>query len=173
MQMFHEGKDPYKDVAVTLFGVLYEEVTKKMRTDAKPPVLVVAYGLGKDTLVEYAENMGIKLTLEAGRALPSLRIDRDHPEVTQAWVVLQDAMRATIQRVLPHKFGHVTFIKARRSTCCASYPAAPEITYWKARNREGLLARRQTRRPAAVLVYDGNQPVHRTSGPRSPPGAAS
>lgn len=161
MQMFREGKDPYKMFAVTLFGVLYEEVTKKMRTDAKPPVLGGGYGLGKDTLVEYAENMGIKLTIEeAERATIAYR--RDHPEVTQAWGGLQDAMRATIQTSLPHKFGHVTFIKRGEHVLC-KLPSGAEITYWKARIEKDFWPD-GNEKAGGVLVYDGiNQYTHQWS----------
>jgi len=131
MQTFREGKDPYKVFAVTLFGVAYEDVTPEQRTEAKPPVLGGGYGLGKATLVDYAENMGIKLTPEqAERAVKAYR--RDHPEVVRAWGGIESAMRKTIETGQPHKFGHVTFLKRGPHVLCR-LPSGAEITYWKAR----------------------------------------
>jgi DNA polymerase len=68
LNVFRDGKDAYKDFATELFKVLYEEVTSKMRKDAKPATLGAGFRLGggeirdgkKTGLWGYAENMGYR-----------------------------------------------------------------------------------------------------------------
>lgn len=65
LEMFREGLDEYKTFASSaLYRVPYEEVTKDMRQIAKSAVLGCMFGQGSKGLVEYAEGMGVKLSLE-------------------------------------------------------------------------------------------------------------
>ena len=79
-----EGLDPYRDFATYVFGILYDEVTKAQRKFCKPPVLGCGYQLSGPTLVEYAAQYGVELTLK--EAFKLVRIWRKLCwEVKQMW----------------------------------------------------------------------------------------
>ena len=79
-----EGLDPYRDFATYVFGVSYDEVTKVQRKFCKPPVLGCGYQLSGPTLVEYAAQYGVELTLK--EAFKLVRIWRKLCwEVPQMW----------------------------------------------------------------------------------------
>ena len=79
-----EGLDPYRDFATYIFGILYDEVTKAQRKFCKPPVLGCGYQLSGPTLVEYAKQYGVDLTLK--EAFKLVRIWRKLCwEVKQMW----------------------------------------------------------------------------------------
>ena len=46
LNVFRQGRDPYKDFGSTWVGVPYDEVTKAVRTNSKPAVLGAGYRLG-------------------------------------------------------------------------------------------------------------------------------
>lgn len=100
LNVFRHGKDAYKDFATTLYGVLYEDVSKKQRTDSKPAVLGAGFRLGGGSLIEgkrsglwgYAEGMSINLTLEEShRAVKLFR--EGYPEIPQLWFALEKAVK--------------------------------------------------------------------------------
>jgi len=68
LEMFREGLDEYKTFASSsLYRVPYEEVTKDMRQVSKSAVLGCMFGQGAKGLVDYAEGMGVKLSLEQSK----------------------------------------------------------------------------------------------------------
>ncbi len=99
LEVIRSGLDPYKDFATELFGVAYDDVTKKMRTDSKPPVLGAGYRLSGGELKEgkrtglwgYAENMGIDLTYEQSHKAVDL-YRATYPEVPKGWYGIEDAI---------------------------------------------------------------------------------
>ena len=115
LNVFHKGLDPYKDFGVKLYGVPYDEITKKQRTNSKPAVLGAGYRLGGGALVDvekkdpstgkmektgekqktglwaYAESLGIDLTKEEShRAVAIFR--SEYPEVVEFWDVIEKAV---------------------------------------------------------------------------------
>lgn len=46
LQVFRDGKDIYKDMAVTIYGVKYEDVTAEMRRMGKQAILGLGYQMG-------------------------------------------------------------------------------------------------------------------------------
>lgn len=98
--IFAEGKDTYKDFAMELFQVAYEDVTPKQRKFCKPPVLGAGYMLGWRGLIAYAAGMGVIMTKEeAKHAIETYR--RAYPEVVHLW----GAYLNMIEQAL-HKPGH-------------------------------------------------------------------
>lgn len=85
LDMFSKGLDEYKTFASkSLFKVPYDEVTPKQRQDTKPVILGGIFGLGAEGLVDYADKMGVKMTLEFARdAIKVLRAD--YHMVKQCW----------------------------------------------------------------------------------------
>lgn len=66
--MFAKGLDEYKVFASkSLYGVLYDQVTKDMRQVSKSAVLGCLFGLGANGLIEYAKGYGVTLTPERSK----------------------------------------------------------------------------------------------------------
>lgn len=145
MQRFAQGLDPYKDFASSFFGVPYDAVTKQQRTFAKPPVLGGGYGLGPDTLIEYAAGMGVKMKRdEAMRAVQTYR--QEHPMVCELWRGLETAMRRAIETGKAYRYRCFVFEPRPRSVVCI-LPSGSEITYFDARVEET----KRIRRPPAPI----------------------
>lgn len=105
LDVIRSGKDPYKDFATDLFDKLYDEITKKERTDAKPGVLGGVYRLGGGDLKDgkrtglwgYAESMGINLAREQSQRI--VKVFREaYPEYPKLWYALEDAAKQSMKR---------------------------------------------------------------------------
>lgn len=94
-ETFAAGRCTYKTMAVDLFIVNYEDVTKKQRKFAKPVVLAGPYGQGGKGLQGYAENFGVELELEeAKRHVNAFR--KRCPEIPIFWRWLEQAISAAV-----------------------------------------------------------------------------
>lgn len=104
LNVFKEGRDPYRDFATALFKVAYEQVTGAMRTTCKPAVLGCGYQLGGGHLRKgqrtgfwaYAENQGVDLEKEEAHAHVSL-FRKVYEEIPVFWKALEDAASAAVQ----------------------------------------------------------------------------
>jgi DNA polymerase len=132
LQDLRNGLDPYKRFANQHWAIPVDRVTKEQRTFSKPIVLGCGYGLGADTLVEYAKGMGVVMSAEqANEAVNTYR--RENGPVRRLWYGLEDAMRSAIKSPdKTYRYGHVRFTKAGRATMMA-LPSGRSITYWDAR----------------------------------------
>ena len=150
LNIFKEGRDPYKDFATSFYGVPYESVTKKQRTNSKPAVLGAAYRLGggelrhgkKTGLWGYAENMKVFLTQEESAA--SVKVWREqHPEVVNYWYDLERAIVKTITSGQTTTVGPVTFAWRKPYLECilpsgrSMFYYKPEVTWHTAVSRAG------------------------------------
>lgn len=84
LDLFRKGLDEYKDFAVDMYHIPYAEVTKAMRTMAKPSVLGAIYGLGAKGMVGYYEAFGIELEFEEAQRLVNLYREK-HKGIAKAW----------------------------------------------------------------------------------------
>jgi DNA polymerase bacteriophage-type len=110
VELFRQGLDEYKTFASTaLYGVPYEEVTKEMRQISKSAVLGCMFGQGAKGLVEYADGMGVKMTMgESEKAVKAYR--NAYAKVKSAWYDFEGAAIAAIQNEgHPYKIGKVAF----------------------------------------------------------------
>jgi len=93
---FRNGRDTYKVFASEYYGTPYDEVTKKQRTFAKPPVLGAGYMLGWRGLIAYAEGYGVDMTAEeAKRAVNTFRTM--YPEIPAFWKWVYSAVMSVTQ----------------------------------------------------------------------------
>ena len=142
LNVFREGRDPYKDFGSTWIGVPYDEVDKKTRNNSKPAVLGAGYRLGggqimngkKTGLWGYAENMKVFMTQEeAHSSVDAWRAQ--HPEVVQYWYDLERAIETTIKTGQETKVGAVRFTYMKPYLICwlpsgrPMFYYKPEITY--------------------------------------------
>jgi DNA polymerase len=110
VELFRQGLDEYKSFASSaLYNVPYEEVTKDMRQISKSAVLGCMFGQGAKGLVEYADGMGVKMTMgESERAVKAYR--NAYAKVKSAWYDFEGAAIAAIQNEgHPYKIGKVAF----------------------------------------------------------------
>ena len=110
VELFRQGLDEYKTFASTaLFNVPYDEVTKDMRQISKSAVLGCMFGQGAKGLVEYADGMGVKLSMaESEKAVKAYR--SAYAKVKSAWYDFEGAAIAAIK--MPgevYKVGKVAF----------------------------------------------------------------
>lgn len=108
LDVFRQGKDPYKDFGTRLYKVPYEAVTKEQRTNSKPAVLGAGYRLSggeegvdkwsnpiKTGLWGYAHAMGVLISRDD--AHDSVQIFREaYPQVVHAWYDLENAVMDVI-----------------------------------------------------------------------------
>ena len=98
-----EGPDIYVSFSSEhLYGVSPNEVTAKMRKDAKPVVLAGGFGQGANGLMNYAQAVfGIEMEAsEAQRNIDAYR--QGFPAIVRHWRHVMDAVRANQQTVLPN-----------------------------------------------------------------------
>jgi DNA polymerase len=129
---FREGRDTYKTLAVTMFNVPYDEVTKKMRDFCKPPVLGGGYMLGWRGLISYAAGMGVTMTKEeAELAINTLR--ESWPEVVAFWAWCKDAVFYTTQTGRPYEGPHGLRTFAHGEFLCIGLPSGRNLYYHQPR----------------------------------------
>lgn len=138
LNVFRDGKDAYKDFATELFKVAYEEVTSKMRKDAKPATLGAGFRLGggeirdgkKTGLWGYAENMGIDMTRkEAHRGVAVFR--RVYEEIPQTWYALEEAIMRTIRTKQPSTVNDLIRFSYQAPYLVCTLPSGRNIYYLK------------------------------------------
>ena len=98
LDKINKGVDMYKDMAVKLFGVPYDEVTKDQRTIAKPVVLGCGYGVGAKSLRKsLADIYRTKKTRKECAEYVSI-YRSTHPCTVAAWRELEDAAKAAVRQ---------------------------------------------------------------------------
>jgi DNA polymerase len=178
LNVFREGKDAYKDYGTVLFHKTYDEVTKKERSQCKPPVLACGFGIaggeledGRWTgLMAYAEGMGIPMTRDQAHAA----VDAYHvayPEVRPFSWALKDAMARCIETGVPQKAGLLTF-KLMKPFMLMVLPSGRPIYYHLPRvHYEQRISRRTGNEYTATVVTvmgkseAGNKWVRRAISP--------
>jgi len=167
LNVFRGGKCAYKDFATTLYSVSYEEVTKGMRSGAKPAVLGAGYRLsggdmrdGKKTgLWGYAENMGIALTKdESQRAVEVFR--EAYHEIPSAWYAIENAIeRAMRAGGRPVKWGPLTF-EVKKPFLRVILPSGRPMYYYKLRTeKQTAISRRGNEYEKTIISYMGKDQV--------------
>lgn len=141
LELFRKGLDEYKTFASTsLYQVPYEKVTKDMRQVSKSAVLGCMFGQGSKGLVEYADGMGVVLSLgQAEEAVNAYR--QAYAKVKNCWYEMgQAAIKATKQPGVPFKVGKIVLKVAKgalfmrlpsgRLICWRSPEVVQENTPW-------------------------------------------
>ena len=118
LNVFADGRDPYKDFGIDLYRKPYEEVTSGERSICKPAVLGCGFGLGGGNLVDgkrtglwgYAEGMGVDLSREdAHKQVKLFRTIYD--EIPAFWKACDAAMAQACQGRVVNYRGLLEFRK--------------------------------------------------------------
>ena len=92
---FKSGKGLYEQFAAKYYNVAYDQVTKQQRQFGKVGELSCGYGAGAGAVKDFAEAMGVDLTLqEAAEIVAAWR--EQHPESVLFWDLLEAAMRKAL-----------------------------------------------------------------------------
>lgn len=154
VELFRQGLDEYKTFASTaLYGVPYEEVTKEMRQISKSAVLGCMFGQGAKGLVEYADGMGVKMTMgESEKAVKAYR--NAYAKVKSAWYDFEGAAIAAIQNEgHPYKIGKVAF-KCVKNALWMQLPSGRLICWQRPKVEEQLTPWGQLK--DGILVWSQN-----------------
>jgi DNA polymerase len=154
VELFREGLDEYKTFAAnSLYRVPYEEVTKDMRQVSKSAVLGCMFGQGARGLVEYADGMGVKLSLdESERAVRAYR--EEYHMVKATWYDYEACAVQAIQN--PNegfKAGKVAF-KVAKSALWMQLPSG-RLICWRDPQVEDQLTPWGAVRPG-IVVFNQN-----------------
>jgi DNA polymerase len=84
LDVYRTGRCAYKSFAELLYCVVYEEVTKLQRNQAKPAVLGCGYGMGWARLLDYSKTMGITMTEQEAKDHVGL-FRATYPQVPALW----------------------------------------------------------------------------------------
>lgn len=95
LDLFHEGKDTYRDFATKHYGIAYDDVTSEQRTFCKPVILGENYGASGPALVDYAAGMGIVIPMDEADAMVET-FRTAFPEIPLYWKSLEDAAKRAI-----------------------------------------------------------------------------
>lgn len=97
LELMEAGTDMYRKMAMELFNVRYEDVTKEQRTIAKPIVLGCQYGAGGKTIQNALAKPPYNVERSREECDEYVRIYRDtHPLTTAAWKELDEASRSAV-----------------------------------------------------------------------------
>ncbi len=96
LKAIYEGRDLYKMLAIDIFAKAYDEITKTQRSSGKVGELGGGYGMGGKALKDFAEKMGIELTLDECYAIITAYRGKNL-RIKQLWYDLNDAMLAALQ----------------------------------------------------------------------------
>lgn len=92
---FASGKGLYEQFAAKYYNVAYDQVTKQQRQFGKVGELSCGYGAGAGAVKDFAEAMGVDLTMqEAAEIVAAWR--EQHPESVLFWDKLERAMRQAL-----------------------------------------------------------------------------
>ena len=163
LEYLTHGKCIYKRQAAPMFGVRYEDVTKQQRKIAKPVVLGCGYGLGSESLGDYAKGMGVEMSEEDAEM--SVRIYREsNPAIVRFWYSLMDSVWTALLAVHDidkvQRVGPIIVHQVRRGREFALQ--LPSGRFIKYRNVEIV----ETERGRRAMKYDSPSEQHRATGYR-------
>jgi DNA polymerase len=96
LELLRSGGDPYIDMASSIYGVKYDEVTSDQRSVGKMAVLGLGYGMGAEKFVDQCGKQGIMIDLEFAREI--VRTYREkYSDVKSLWNRLEIGMTTCIR----------------------------------------------------------------------------
>lgn len=137
LDVFREGRDPYKDFAVDMYRVAYEDVTKAMRNAAKPPTLACPYGLSageilkdgtRTGLLAYADRMGIAMTpADSKRSVQVFH--GKFPEIKAFWREIETVIPVAVEHGTPGTVGKFVHVERRDPFLVVRLPSGRPLFY--------------------------------------------
>ena len=151
VEMFRVGLDEYKAFASeSLYRIPYEEVTKEQRQVSKSAVLGCMFGQGSKGLVQYAEGMGVKLTIEQSQdAVNAYRAA--YPKVKSCWYGCESmAIEAINNPNKAYEIGKM-FFKYSRNALWMKLPSGRLICWREPKVEDQLTPWGETRKGITVI----------------------
>jgi len=128
LNLFRDGRDPYKDFASKLYNIEYDAVTPSQRKHCKAAVLGCVYGLGGPGLQAYGAGFGLVLSeKEAKDQVDAFR--SGYPEITKLWKSLEQAAFGAIETPgEPFEAGRCVYLSDRDYLWC-QLPSGRHLAY--------------------------------------------
>jgi DNA polymerase len=96
LEVFIEGKDPYKVAAAGIYGIGYDEVTKDQRFIGKIATLSLGYQGGANAFIQMGREYGVEIDLSlAERTVKAWRAA--NPRIREFWNDLQNCAASAVQ----------------------------------------------------------------------------
>lgn len=132
---YRDGLDEYKLLAVKMYDVVYDEVTKDQRRVAKSGVLGGQFGQGWKGMITFADGQGVTLTKKKSKEL--IKSYRDsHKKVQSHWYELGDLAIQAIEYPGARRASrkHLTvFMCPLNLFLCLQLPSGRVIKWFKPR----------------------------------------
>lgn len=97
LEAIKRGEDLYKLLAMDIHSKPYDEITKALRSHGKVGELGGGYGMGGQALKDFAEKMGIELTLNECYAIITAYRAKNI-KIKSLWYALNEAMISALQQ---------------------------------------------------------------------------
>ena len=96
LDVFRSGKDIYKDMATTVYGVDYADVTAEQRQMGKQAILGLGYQMGAEKFQETCMGYGMEVDIDEAKRIVTAYRESHHP-VKSLWYNLQTAVFEALQ----------------------------------------------------------------------------
>jgi len=98
LDIFRNGEDPYKYMAMKIYEVEYDEVTSEQRFVGKQAVLGLGYQMAHSKFQSQATNYGVKI--DSPTAIRSVVVYRsNNPKIVNFWATIQRAAKMALERI--------------------------------------------------------------------------
>ena len=132
LQVFINGLDPYKVMAVDIYGGRYEDVTKSQRAIGKQAILGLGYGMGWEVFTNTCAGYGITIDKAFAKEVVSI-YRKKHIILKNFWKAMEKAAhKATRIKGKLYPVGKVSFISDDRFLFMI-LPSGRRIAYYRAR----------------------------------------
>lgn len=149
LKVYADGKDPYIDFGVRLFGVPYDSITKAQRQLCKPAVLGCGYGLGPGQerqlangqieltgLRKYAQGLGVTLDARQSAGMVNTFREEFYP-VVEYWRYLEQAFYAAVKTGKRQQVGAVYLGMVKQDALYIELPSGRRLYYMNPRAWQG------------------------------------
>ena len=132
LEVFEQGRDPYRNFAAVLLDTKEDAVTKGERNYAKPAMLGAVFGLSAGGYINYARQFGQEVDqTEAQKIIDTFR--KTYPEIPKFWHSLREAaFDAMIDQPgsEPQEAGkHIQFHRVDKHHLFAKLPSGRDLMY--------------------------------------------
>lgn len=126
---FREGRDPYIEMAATIYNVPYDKVTKEQRFYGKQVILGAGYSLGASTFQLILQTHGVEASAAFCESVISAYRNKNK-KIKSFWYATEKAAVQAVQTGQPKKVGPYTFhINGDWLHC--RMPCGRDISYYK------------------------------------------
>ena len=130
LKVFREGKDIYKDMAVAIYDINYDVVTKEQRQLGKQAILGLGYGMGGPKFQQTCAGYGIEISEDKADEVKNIYRNKYHLTKEYWYAVERAAVQAIKEPGSFVKCGKIGWGIDNNFLCC-KLPSGRLIRYYK------------------------------------------